>query len=791
MPAVLVGLGVQGATWFTVAKVALFVASVAYSRAQANKMKKALKRGIGDISSTAQDRSFTAKDPVGPRQIIYGECRVGGNIVFIHTNGANNQYMHVVVAMAGHEVTSFNNLQFDDELVPLDIGGNATGRFAGLVYAQFFIGSPSQTSNAALLSNCPEVWTSDHRLRGIAGVYVRFKYSADHFPNGIPNITAVCRGKKVFDPRTSLTAWSRNPALIMADYMCDQKLGMGMDYASQINEPELIASANNCDEMVELESGSFEPRYTCSGSFTADTVHSDVLASIGSSMAGKYIEVSGRWSVISGYYRTPTLSFDENDLRGSISVQTKVTRSENFNAVKGTYISPENFWQPADFPPVTNSTYQTQDGNVRIFRDLQLNCTTSSATCQRLGKITLEKVRQSITVQWKGKLTCMRAQSGDVVNISNARMGWSNKPFEVVELEMVVDAEDIGVDMVLRETASGVYDWADGEETTIDLAPNTNLPSPFAIQPPTDIVATSDNTTTETEGSDSIARMLLEWTSPADEVVVSGGYIRIQYKPFDATTWRDWALLPGSQTEEYIYPVLNGLVYVARLRSENRGLGIVSPWVYSDPTAATGDTTPPAAPTGFTVSGGIGGISLDWTNPTDTDFSRTEIYEHTATTPAPSGGSVALASVTGPASDYFRSGLAAGVTRYYWIRSVDTSGNKSSWVGPSGATSAAEMSAVASPEYAFGYSTGDNATTGSIMVTVTGGIPTYGYLWEPLIGTSITIDSPTSPTTTFTLNSPGGDTTDSCNYRCRVTDSAGTIVYTQEVLVDIVLAVEE
>ena len=53
--------------------------------------------------------------------------------------------------------------------------------------------------------------------------------------------------------------------------------------------------------------------------------------------------------------------------------------------------------------------------------------------------------------------------------------------FEVIEWEFVgKDGNNKGapvftVDMTLKETASAIYDWNMGEETTVDLAPNTNL----------------------------------------------------------------------------------------------------------------------------------------------------------------------------------------------------------------------------------------------------------------------------------------------------------------------------
>jgi hypothetical protein len=60
-----------------------------------------------------------------------------------------------------------------------------------------------------LISEAPTVWTSAHRLRGIAYVYVRLKFNQDAFPGGIPNISAIVQGKKVLDTRTSTTAFPR------------------------------------------------------------------------------------------------------------------------------------------------------------------------------------------------------------------------------------------------------------------------------------------------------------------------------------------------------------------------------------------------------------------------------------------------------------------------------------------------------------------------------------------------------------------------------------------------------
>jgi hypothetical protein len=71
-------------------------------------------------------------------------------------------------------------------------------------------------------------WTSDHRLRGIAYLYVRLAFLNAHFKQ-VPQVSAIVRGKKLTDTRTGQTVYSPNPALIARDYLTDSasaQLGM-------------------------------------------------------------------------------------------------------------------------------------------------------------------------------------------------------------------------------------------------------------------------------------------------------------------------------------------------------------------------------------------------------------------------------------------------------------------------------------------------------------------------------------------------------------------------------------
>lgn len=235
IPAVIGGLKVIGggsAIWGAV-QVATAVGSVVYSSSQASKLRRAMK-----TSSLDQGRSVMVRNPIAPRRLIYGQVLLSGTIVFIHATGTKNEYLHLVVVLAGHEVEEIGTIYFNDEIVPLS-GVSATGKYAGFASVYKEKGAPGAAANASLITECPGVWTSDHKLSGCAYLYVRLKWSPDLFPNGLPTVRALVKGKKVYDPRDedqdpddpTTWKWSNNSALCDADYLHDPIFGKGVPWS--------------------------------------------------------------------------------------------------------------------------------------------------------------------------------------------------------------------------------------------------------------------------------------------------------------------------------------------------------------------------------------------------------------------------------------------------------------------------------------------------------------------------------------------------------------------------------
>src|SRR3990172_2759822 len=206
----------------------------------------------GTLSVQARDRTLSVRQPITARRIVYGQAKIGGPILFIHSTN-NNADLHLIVALASHEVAEIGEIYFNDELVPVASDGTVTGRYAGKAFVYKHLGAAGQAADTNLTAAAPDKWTVDHKLSGIAYIYVKLVFDQDLFgATGIPNISAIVKGRKIYDPRTVSTVWSDNPALILSDYLTDAKFGLAAVYVGEIDETALIAAANACDEYVTL-----------------------------------------------------------------------------------------------------------------------------------------------------------------------------------------------------------------------------------------------------------------------------------------------------------------------------------------------------------------------------------------------------------------------------------------------------------------------------------------------------------------------------------------------------------
>lgn len=531
-------------------------------------------------------------------------------------------------------------------------------------------GSPDQAADGALVNEVPG-WTSEHRLRGVCYLYIRLDYDADIFPSGLPNIKAVVRGKRVFDPRTNSTYFTNNWALCVYDYLRDPA-GFGCSN-DDVDVSTVITAANVSDELVAAGSG-YQQRYICNGIVMSDKSPKDNLAEMITASGGVVTITGGVFRVFAGSYDVPTVTLDESDLRGAVKVRPRISRKDLFNVVKGTFVDPANYWQPSDFPPVRNDTYAEQDGEV-IERDIELPFTTDSLVAQRLAKIILERSRQGITVSFPAKLTAFQVTAYSTVKLNLAKFGWSGKVFRVMSWKM---SDDGGVDLVLNEEAAAVYDWNAGNATIRDPAPDTNLPDPFNVESVGQILLDSgDDQLILSQSGVVTSRVLVTWPAPAEAALAQSGRVDVQYKKAADSDWIALPLMSADTTSLYLSPVEDGVAYMVRARFVSV-LGVRSAaWSYSPVHTVVGKLAPPRDMTGLSLAALNGMANLTWDAALDLDVRNggQAKIRHTTDLVQPTWGSAI--DIGGAISGAANSAQLPLLTGVYLAKWVDSTGHES------------------------------------------------------------------------------------------------------------------
>ena len=616
---------------------------------------------FSDFASESINRTQMIKQPTVARRMIYGETRVSGVLGFAESTN-DDKYLHLVIMIASHEVNSIGQIYVNDTAITIDGSGNCTAptQYANLIRIKKHLGASDQSADTDLIADSNGKWTSDHKLSGIAYIYARLEFDADAFPNGLPNISAIVQGKKLYDPRTSSTAYSTNTALAIRDYLTDNIYGFGASN-SEIDDTSFTTAANVCDENVTLSAGGTEKKYTINGTFQSNGSPKQILSNLLSAMGGEVVFSNGTFKTKAAKYVSPTVSLDEGDLRGSIALQSRRSRRDNYNAVKGVFTSPDNNYVAADYPAFTSTTFQNEDNGDQVFLDMDLPYTTSSPMAQRLAKIALFRNRQQITLDMPCKLKAFQLNVGDTVSVTNTRFGFSSKVFEVAEWNLVFEndgngAPIMGVDIVLRELNSAVYDW-DAEEKVFQQD-NTNLQNPFVVAEP--VISLSDELKILNEEATSV---LIVNASSTNAHVVD---FEVQAKKSTDTNYINLGISSANLFE--FVNVEDGATYDVRARSISR---LSRSAFVSAQHQIVGKTLPPADVTNFQINIINTEAHLSWTPVADLDLSHYVIRHSPLTSGATFNNAITLIDkVSRPANTI----TVPAMTGTYFVRAVDKIG---------------------------------------------------------------------------------------------------------------------
>ena len=747
--------------WFTPGgqPVAAFLTLFASSYAlQGFAQREARKASLQDVA----ERSTNIRSAQSARRLVYGHALVGGTIAYAQVTGAEKETMHLVLTLAGHEVHSIGDVWFEDVRTTRDAGTGAVtagGDIAGLAWLTPHLGTASQPADAGLVSASGGKWTSAHQGLGVAYLYAKMTFNQDRLYT-LPNLRALVRGRKCYDPRTGITALTLNPALCLRDYLTAD-IGMGVG-AGEIDATALAAAADVCDEWVAhdaalsiavtidhttdtlttsagqdsrlatgdrlvftaagtapagLTSGGTyylmrvdgaryqlaasyqdaiegtpvaitsngagactigslaQRRYTMSGSFTLDQAPRDIVDDMLDAMAGNLVQVAGSIFIHAGAYTAPTITLTGDDLRGPVTMRPRKARHDLVNQIRGSYVDASQLWTQADYPPVGDATYITQDGGITIERTIDQALVLDSYRAQRLAKIALRRSRAG-ALSLRCKLSALRLRGFDTVAVTIPQLGLADAVYRIVRLDITGDDGGIGVDLGLQQESADDYAWSPADASAPVPVAALDLPGyGVGVVAPSSLTIASGNAELLAGGDGAvITRIRVQWGSAAEPNLT--GY-EVQYRRSTESTYTS-VMAARDQNQCWIAPVEDGSDYDVRVRALALPGTRRSAWVTGTHTVV-GKTAAPTGPTSLAVEPALGGYDIAWSACPDADYATSQLWESASNDRT---AAVLVADMTG--NRFARAGLPGSVTRWYWVRHVDRSGNLSAWF-PGGA----------------------------------------------------------------------------------------------------------
>ena len=670
--------------WLVVAIVAAVVAGGLSYKTAIDAQKKA-KKAADAMAGVLLNRESN----IEPIPVIYGTRRVGGTRVFVHTEGGKkNQWLYIALVLCEGSVEDIYDIEIDDYKIDEGRYGTIqtiessdpnrviykTQQQSGQpdwVYIEAFKGDDDQPASD-ILSDAFSKWNTNHKLSGVAYLGIRLQWDQDVF-SGMPEITAVVKGKKVYDPRSpsAPAAWSNNPALCIRDYLTNNRYGKGLSSAA-INDTKFIKAANDCESFsVSPYSGATEDIDIFECNAVVDSGE-ELFANVERMLIccrGFLPYSNGQYGLVIDQAESAVMTLDSSNIIGGIAINGE-EKKDKFNRVVVKFPNPETDWQPDQaIWPESGSTEETtfldEDGGTLLIEEADLEYVTNYYAARDFARIFCLRSRNGLRCALKSTSEALNLVVGDVVNVTHPTPGWTAKPFQVDEMTLNYDGT-VDINLIEYDSTLYPYDPASEEETYSD----TDLPDPNTVTPPTDLNVV-ETSTIQDDGT-VVPALLATWVAANDAFVT-------QYEVVvDDSSRSTSQSFYTSQTEMTIIVRLGG-DYTVRVRSIN-SLGARSAFISFDLGELNGDVTAPSIPTALTASGGYKQNIISWVNPTDTDFKHVEIHSS-----ATLNGTYSLIGVSS-GDEFVHPINGFGITQYYKVRAFDFTGNSSGFTSAVSAT---------------------------------------------------------------------------------------------------------
>ena len=641
--------------------------------------------GTNDFEETERGILLNKQSNNACVPVVYGERLIGGTRVFIETSGTDNTYLYVALVLAEGEVNSIEEIRVDDKVVTFDGAlTHGTTREVASSDSNFFKDSTSHIQVQAFMGKDDQVassvltplssWGSNHRLRGICYLALRFKWNQDVF-GGIPVVQAKVKGKKVVTLASNLSeqtaSFSTNPAFCLLDYLRNERYGKGIA-TSNLDLQSFFDASQVCETQVTPFSGGSDINiFDCNAVVDTSKKVLDNVRDIIKGMRGYLPYVQGKYKLVIETIGTASVSLTEDDILGGYALASP-TKNSKFNRVIVSYINPDRNYQvdETQFPPIDDSalpsadqhaTMKTADGGFLLEGRFDFRTITSTYQAEEMAEIILRRSRESLGLTINCGFKAYELHIGDIVNVSLSSLGFTDKAFRVLSMTF---NEDYTINLQLVEYQASHYTFATKQQ--VASTPTTTLPSPFTIQPPASITL-SDEMIEYADGI-VITRLNIDITASTDQFVQ---YYQVEAKKSDESNFK--IISSGSQLKHEFLNVIDDATYDVRVKAINT-FNVSSSFI-SASRKIIGATDTPADIDDLSVSlVGSNQMELSWTPVNDLDISWYEIRYQNVTSGATWNESTPLTKVVRRKSN---TATINAITGSFLIKAVDKLGNAS------------------------------------------------------------------------------------------------------------------
>jgi len=575
--------------------------------------------------------------------IVYGTRKVGGNVVFLETSGTDNQYLYMAIILSEGEINDITSILINDNQVTwsgdiadntqITVGSGDANFYSGasLITCEPHFGSDSQTASS-LLSTLSS-WTSNHRLRGLCYLALRFEWNQDKF-GSLPTVQAVVQGKKVYNPNldgtvtggsgshradtSSTWEYSDNPILQLLDYLRNDRFGMGIANSYfDSNFADWQTASDVCDANITPYSGASQIDLMDSHAVvdTSKKAIDNVKKFVSGARA--YLNFSGGiYNILVETSGSASITLTEDNIIGGISVKSK-NKNSRYNRVIVTFTNPDKNYQSdtVQFPPVDetgvasadqHATMKTADGGLLLEGRFDFTMLTSPYQAQEMAEIILKRSRSSLDISLVADASALDLAVGDIVNVTHATPSFSAKPFRVQGMNI---NSDYSVTLQCSEHQDSFYTF--GTQQEVASIPNTTLPNPFVIQPPASVTL-SDQLIQYNDGTVIVALDVTIGASPDNFI----DFYQVEYKLSSESDFIIYA--QGSGLNHRVLNVIDQETYDVRVKAVNTA-GVSSTYV-SAQRKIVGAIEPPSDVTDFSCNVSGQEAHLSWEAVTDLDL---------------------------------------------------------------------------------------------------------------------------------------------------------------------------